>query len=263
MSEKMSFLSKSTVLSLEEIERVIRVFSELGVKKVRLTGGEPLVRKGVDKLFGAIGQIKGLDEITLTTNGSQLKKKAKMLRDSGVQRINISLDSLNPSTFKKLTRIGDLDKVLDGIHTAIDIGFKKIKLNTVLMKQINEEELYDLVDYAIKYYLDISFIEEMPLGQTDHDRQVTSVSNNDILFKLKERYSLSKTAITTSGPAKYFNIKNTQTKIGLISPHSHNFCENCNRVRITCKGELYLCLGHDTKIELMPLIRSFPKNDAP
>ena len=263
MSEKMSFLSKSTVLSLEEIERVIRVFSELGVKKVRLTGGEPLVRKGVDKLFGAIGQIKGLDEITLTTNGSQLKKKAKMLRDSGVQRINISLDSLNPSTFKKLTRIGDLDKVLDGIHTAIDIGFKKIKLNTVLMKQINEEELYDLVDYAIKYYLDISFIEEMPLGQTDHDRQVTSVSNNDILFKLKERYSLSKTAITTSGPAKYFNIKNTQTKIGLISPHSHNFCENCTRVRITCKGELYLCLRHDTKIELMPLIRSFPKNDAP
>ena len=263
MSEKMTFLSKSAVLSLEEIERVIKVFSELGIKKVRLTGGEPLVRKGIDKLFQSIGKIKALDEITLTTNGSQLQSKAQMLKDSGVERINISLDSLNPFTFKKLTRTGDLNKVLDGIHAAIKVGFKKIKLNTVLMKQLNEEELYDLVDYAIKYYLDISFIEEMPLGETIYDRQSTSVNNNDILLKLKEKYSLSKTDISTGGPATYFGIKNTQTKVGLISPHSHNFCENCNRVRITCKGELFLCLGHDTKIELMPLIRLNPNNDEP
>ena len=263
MSEKMTFLSKSAVLSLEEIERVIKVFSELGIKKVRLTGGEPLVRKGIDKLFQSIGKIKALDEITLTTNGSQLQSKAQMLKDSGVERINISLDSLNPFTFKKLTRTGDLNKVLDGIHAAIKVGFKKIKLNTVLMKKLNEEELYDLVDYAIKYYLDISFIEEMPLGQTIYDRQSTSVNNNDILLKLKEKYSLSKTDISTGGPAAYFDIKNTQTKVGLISPHSHNFCENCNRVRITCKGELFLCLGHDTKIELMPLIRLNPNNDEP
>ena len=263
MSEKMTFLSKSAVLSLEEIERVIKVFSELGIKKVRLTGGEPLVRKGIDKLFQSIGKIKALDEITLTTNGSQLQSKAQMLKDSGVERINISLDSLNPFTFKKLTRTGDLNKVLDGIHAAIKVGFKKIKLNTVLMKKLNEEELYDLVDYAIKYYLDISFIEEMPLGQTIYDRQSTSVNNNDILLKLKEKYSLSKTDISTGGPAAYFGIKNTQTKVGLISPHSHNFCENCNRVRITCKGELFLCLGHDTKIELMPLIRLNPNNDEP
>ena len=263
MSEKMTFLSKSAVLTLEEIERVIKVFSELGIKKVRLTGGEPLVRKGIDKLFQSIGKIKALDEITLTTNGSQLQSKAQMLKDSGVERINISLDSLNPFTFKKLTRTGDLNKVLDGIHAAIKVGFKKIKLNTVLMKQLNEEELYDLVDYAIKYYLDISFIEEMPLGETIYDRQSTSVNNNDILLKLKEKYSLSKTDISTGGPAAYFSIKNTQTKVGLISPHSHNFCENCNRVRITCKGELFLCLGHDTKIELMPLIRLNPNNDEP
>jgi len=263
MSEKMTFLSKSAVLSLEEIERVIRVFSELGIKKVRLTGGEPLVRKGIDKLFKSIGKIKALDEITLTTNGSQLQSKAQMLKDSGVERINISLDSLNPFTFKKLTRTGDLNKVLDGIHAAIKVGFKKIKLNTVLMKQLNEEELYDLVDYAIKYYLDISFIEEMPLGETIYDRQSTSVNNNDILLKLKEKYSLSKTDISTGGPAEYFSIKNTKTKVGLISPHSHNFCENCNRVRITCKGELFLCLGHDTKIELMPLIRLNPNNNEP
>ena len=263
MSEKMTFLSKSAVLSLEEIERVIRVFSELGIKKVRLTGGEPLVRKGIDKLFQSIGKIKALDEITLTTNGSQLQSKAQMLKDSGVERINISLDSLNPFTFKKLTRTGDLNKVLDGIHAAIKVGFKKIKLNTVLMKKLNEEELYDLVDYAIKYYLDISFIEEMPLGETIYDRQSTSVNNNDILLKLKEKYSLSKTDISTGGPAEYFSIKNTKTKVGLISPHSHNFCENCNRVRITCKGELFLCLGHDTKIELMPLIRLNPNNDEP
>ena len=263
MSEKMTFLSKSAVLSLEEIERVIKVFSELGIKKVRLTGGEPLVRKGIDKLFQSIGKIKALDEITLTTNGSQLQSKAQMLKDSGVERINISLDSLNPFTFKKLTRTGDLNKVLDGIHAAIKVGFKKIKLNTVLMKKLNEEELYDLVDYAIKYYLDISFIEEMPLGETIYDRQSTSVNNNDILLKLKEKYSLSKTDISTGGPAEYFSIKNTKTKVGLISPHSHNFCENCNRVRITCKGELFLCLGHDTKIELMPLIRLNPNNDEP
>ena len=263
MSEKMTFLSKSAVLSLEEIERVIKVFSELGIKKVRLTGGEPLVRRGIDKLFQSIGKIKALDEITLTTNGSQLQSKAQMLKDSGVERINISLDSLNPFTFKKLTRTGDLNKVLDGIHAAIKVGFKKIKLNTVLMKQLNEEELYDLVDYAIKYYLDISFIEEMPLGETIYDRQSTSVNNNDILLKLKEKYSLSKTDTSTGGPAAYFSIKNTQTKVGLISPHSHNFCENCNRVRITCKGELFLCLGHDTKIELMPLIRLNPNNDEP
>jgi cyclic pyranopterin phosphate synthase len=159
MSEKMTFLPKSTVLSLEEIERLIRVFSELGVKKVRLTGGEPLVRRGIDNLFKSIGKIKALDEITLTTNGSQLQSKAQMLKDAGVERINVSLDSLDPHTFKKMTRTGDINKVLDGIHSAIEVGFKKIKINTVLMKQINEKELYDLVDYAIKYYLDISFIE--------------------------------------------------------------------------------------------------------
>ena len=263
MSEKMTFLPRSTVLSLEEIERVIKVFTELGVKKVRITGGEPLVRKDIDKLFKSIGRIDALDEITLTTNGSQLKSKSMMLKKAGVKRINISLDSLNPITFKKLTRTGDLQKVLDGIHTAIDVGFDKIKLNTVLMKNLNEEEIYSLVDYAIKYYLDISFIEEMPLGHTAYDRKSTSVNNDDILLKLKEKYFLSKSNISTSGPAEYFSIKNTQTKIGLISPHSHDFCENCNRVRISCKGELFLCLGHDTKIDLMPLIRSFPNNDEP
>ena len=263
MSEKMTFLPKSTVLSLEEIERLIRVFSELGVKKVRLTGGEPLVRRGIDNLFKSIGKIKTLEEITLTTNGSQLQSKAQMLKDAGVERINVSLDSLDPHTFKKMTRTGDINKVLDGIHSAIEVGFKKIKINTVLMKQMNEKELYDLVDYAIKYYLDISFIEEMPLGNTDYNRQSTSVSNDDILLKLKEKYLLSKADVSTSGPAEYFHIKNTQTKVGLISPHSHNFCENCNRVRVSCKGELFLCLGQDTKIELMPLIRENPHNDVP
>ena len=263
MSEKMTFLPKSEVLSLEETIRIIKIFSELGVKKVRITGGEPLVRKGVDKLFKSIGKIDSLDEITITTNGSQLKNKSAMLKDAGVKRINISLDSLNPLTFKKLTRIGDIKKVLDGIHAAIDTGFDKIKLNTVLMKNINENELFDLVDYAVKYYLDISFIEEMPLGQTAYNRKSTSVDNNDILNKLRKKYLLSKSDLSTSGPAKYFSIKNTKTRIGLISPHSHNFCENCNRVRVSCKGELFLCLGHDTKVELMPLIRSFPNDDEP
>jgi len=262
MSEKMVFLPKKDLLSLEEIARIIKIFSDLGVDKVRITGGEPLVRKNIDSLFHTINKYQSLNEITLTTNGSQLKNKALMLKESGVKRINISLDSLDSKTFQKMTRIGNLEKVLDGIKIAIELGFK-IKINTVLMKNINEHEIFDLVNYAIKYHLDISFIEEMPLGNTSFNREITSINNNEVLARLKQQYSLLSTPINTGGPAKYFSIKNTMTKIGLISPHSHNFCEDCNRVRISCKGELFLCLGQEEKIELMPIIREFPHDDNP
>ena len=263
MSEKMTFIPKNDLLSLEEIARVVRIFTSLGVEKVRITGGEPLVRRNIDWLFKKISEENNLKEFTLTTNGSQLINKASMLKNAGVERINISLDSLDSDTFTRMTRIGKLNEVLDGIQHAKKIGFKKIKLNVVLMKNLNEHEIYNLVNYAIDSDFDISFIEEMPLGGTEFNRNETSVSNDDILNLLKNCYKLLKSNLDTGGPAKYWQIKNSNTKIGLISPHSHNFCESCNRVRISCKGELFLCLGHEEKIELLPLLKSNPNDDEP
>jgi GTP 3',8-cyclase len=263
MAEKMEFLPKTQLLSLEEIDRIASIFISLGVEKIRITGGEPLVRKNIDSLFSSLSKNKGLKELTLTTNASQLKKKALMLKSSGVKRINISLDSLDPLTFKKMTRTGVLEDVLKGIEHAVEVGFEKIKLNTVLMKGINDHELFELIDYAIKHGLDISFIEEMPLGSTDFERKVTAVSNNDVLEKIKDKYSVKSISLSTGGPAKYWQIEGSNTRVGLISPHSHNFCEDCNRVRISCKGELFLCLGQEEKIELMPLLRNHLHDDQP
>ena len=186
-----------------------------------------------------------------------------MLKESGVKRINISLDSLNPLTFKRMTRVGNLDEVINGIDHALNVGFEKIKLNTVLMRDINDSEIFDLTNFAIERDLDLSFIEEMPLGVTNYERKITSISNDEIFIKLAENYDLEKTSYKTGGPAKYWSIKNTKTKVGLISPHSHNFCSDCNRVRVSCKGELFLCLGQENKIELMPLLRLNPNNDDP
>lgn len=259
----MEFLPKTELLSLEEIDRIASIFISLGVEKIRITGGEPLVRKNIDSLFSSLSKNKGLKELTLTTNASQLKKKALMLKSSGVKRINISLDSLDPLTFKKMTRTGVLEDVLKGIEHAVEVGFEKIKLNTVLMKGINDHELFELIDYAIKHGLDISFIEEMPLGSTDFERKVTAVSNNDVLEKIKDKYSVKSISLSTGGPAKYWQIEGSNTRVGLISPHSHNFCEDCNRVRISCKGELFLCLGQEEKIELMPLLRNHLHDDQP
>ncbi|MBC67217.1 MAG: GTP 3',8-cyclase MoaA [Rhodobacteraceae bacterium] len=263
MSEKMKFIPKDDLLSLEEIARIIRIFNELGIEKVRITGGEPLVRKNIDWLFKTIHKENNFKEITLTTNGSQLKQKALMLKDSGVERINISLDSLDPKIFNLMTRVGKLNDVLEGIEHAKKIGFKKIKLNVVLMKNLNGHEIFNLVDFAIASDFDIAFIEEMPLGNTKFDRSQTSISNDNILNSLQTKYSLLKSDLNTGGPSKYWKITNSNTKIGLISPHSHNFCEDCNRVRISCKGELFLCLGHEDKVELLPLIKSHPFDDGP
>lgn len=263
MAEDMTFLPRNEVLSLEECARLVKVFVKLGVTKVRITGGEPLVRKNAQWLFEEIGQLKGLKELVLTTNGSQLTKQAKQLHQAGVKRINISVDSLIPKRFKQITRTGDLNKVLSGIDSAIQTGFEGIKLNTVLMRGINDDEAIDLVQYAIDKKIDISFIEEMPLGEVNHARENTFVSNTDTLKRLQDNYALLPSTETTGGPAKYWRVANSDTKIGFISPHSHNFCESCNRVRITCKGELYLCLGQEDKIELMPLLRDNPENDMP
>ena len=263
MAEDMTFLPRNEVLSLEECLRIVKVFVRLGVTKVRITGGEPLVRKNALWLFDEIGKLEHLNELVLTTNGSQLEKHAAALKKSGVKRINISLDSLKPEVFKKITRTGNLKQVLAGLQASIKAGFSGIKLNTVLMRGINDDETADLVQFAIINKIDISFIEEMPLGKVNHARESTFVSNADTLKLLSSKYSLLASTETTRGPARYWRVAGTQTKIGFISPHSHNFCESCNRVRITCKGELYLCLGQEDKVDLMPILRANPNSDEP
>ncbi len=263
MAEEMTFLPRNEVLSLEECARLVKVFVSLGVSKVRITGGEPLVRKNALWLFETIGKLDGLNELVLTTNGSQLEKQAQDLKNAGVKRINISVDSLNPERFKKITRTGELDKVLRGIQAAKLAGFENIKLNTVLMRGVNDDEALSLLDFAIAQKIDISFIEEMPLGDVDHSRESSFCSNTDTLKMLQSKHTLTASAETTGGPARYWRVANTETRVGFISPHSHNFCESCNRVRITCKGELYLCLGQEDKVDLMPLLRDHPENDQP
>lgn len=263
MAEDMTFLPRDEVLSLEECARLVRVFVGLGVSKVRITGGEPLVRKNALWLFQEIGQLPGLRELVTTTNGSQLEHMAADLRAANVSRINISIDSLDAVRFKKITRTGDLDKVLRGLSAAKQAGFKGIKLNTVLMRGFNDDEAESLVEFAINQEIDIAFIEEMPLGTVDHTRESTCVSNADTLARLQQHFMLVSSTETTGGPAKYWRVADTKTKIGFISPHSHNFCESCNRVRITCKGELYLCLGQEDKVDLMPLLRQHPHDDQP
>ena len=263
MSEDMTFLPREEVLSLEECARLVRIFVELGVSKVRITGGEPLVRKNALWLFEEIGRLPGLRELVTTTNGSQLAHQAQALRAAGVKRVNISLDSLDAERFRKITRVGELDKVLRGIEAAKQAGFDNIKLNTVLMRGVNDDEALPLLEFAIAQDIDISYIEEMPLGEVDHTRESTYVSNEATLRLLQTRYQLIGSTETTGGPARYWRIPGTQTRVGFISPHSHNFCESCNRVRITCKGELYLCLGQEDKVDLMPLLRTFPHDDEP
>ena len=263
MAEDMTFLPRDEVLSLEECARLVKIFVKLGVTKVRITGGEPLVRKNALWLFNEIGHLPNLNELVLTTNGSQLEKQAQDLKNAGVKRINISVDSLNSQRFKAITRIGDLEKVLKGIQAAKQAGFESIKLNSVLMRGINDDEALPLVEFAINQAIDISFIEEMPLGEVNHTRESTFVSNADTLKLLQSKYTLTPSTHNSGGPARYWQVANTHTKIGFISPHSHNFCESCNRVRITCKGELFLCLGQEDKVDLMPLLRQHPDDDTP
>jgi len=263
MAEDMTFLPRDEVLSLEECARLVKIFVSLGVTKVRITGGEPLVRKNALWLFNEIGQLENLKELVLTTNGSQLEKQAQDLKNAGVKRINISVDSLDSQRFKSITRTGELDKVLKGIQAAKQVGFDSIKLNSVLMRGVNDDEALPLLEFSIEQAIDISFIEEMPLGEVNHTRESTFVSNADTLKLLQSKYTLTPSTHNSGGPARYWQVAGTQTKIGFISPHSHNFCESCNRVRITCKGELFLCLGQEDKIDLMPLLRQHPHDDMP
>lgn len=259
MDDEMQFVPRAQLLTLEEISKIAQAFTELGVKKIRITGGEPLIRRNVIQLFEDIGQLSELDELVLTTNGSQLTKLAQPLKDAGVKRINISLDSLDAEKFKKITRVGELDKVIAGIDAAIAVGFEKIKLNTVILKNRNHDEVIDLVRYASDRDMDISFIEEMPLGVIgDHDRAEVFYSSDEIKNDLDEVFSLVPTTETTGGPSKYYKLTETGTRVGFISPHSHNFCELCNRVRLTCEGRLLLCLGQEDSVDLRKTLRAYP-----
>ncbi|MBV1881412.1 MAG: GTP 3',8-cyclase MoaA [Pseudomonadales bacterium] len=260
MSEEMTFLPREQILSLEEIEWIAQAFVELGVSKIRLTGGEPLVRKNMISLVDKLGKLDGLDELVLTTNGSQLTKFAVPLREAGVKRINISLDSLNVERFRQLTRTGSLDKVLLGIESAIQAGFEKIKLNAVILKGRNDDEIIDLVEFVIAKGIDISFIEEMPLGYIDeHSREESYMSSEAIIKVIEARYPLMSSSDTTSGPSRYYRLQSGgKTRIGFISPHSHNFCSTCNRVRVTAEGRLLLCLGNEHSVDLRALVRAHP-----
>ena len=262
MSEEMTFLPRRQVLSLEEIHQVAKAFTELGVDKIRLTGGEPLVRKNVMSLVEKIGKLPGLKELLLTTNGSQLEKMAVPLRDAGVNRINISLDSLDADSFHEMTRTGKLDKVQRGIEAAVAAGFDAIRLNTVILRGRNEHEILDLLQYAMGLGINIAYIEEMPLGDvSDHERQDTMVTNEVVRDIISERYPLDPIDMTTAGPSRYYRIDSHDTKVGFISPISHNFCETCNRVRVTVEGRLLLCLGNEHSMDLRKVIRDNPGND--
>lgn len=262
MGEDMVFLRRDQVMSLEECLRVAKVFVDLGVSKLRITGGEPLVRPNVLWFLQELGQLEGLDELVMTTNASQLERFAQPLKASGVKRLNVSLDTLQAEKFRAITRTGNLDQVLKGIRTARQAGFVHTKINTVMMRGFNDNEFIDLLRFAMEEELDISFIEEMPLGAI-YDRSNTYISSQEALTLLQQQFELLPSGESSGGPARYWRIPGSQTRVGFISPHSHNFCESCNRVRITAKGELYPCLGSNDAIALLPLLRENPTDDLP
>ncbi|AIA76362.1 molybdenum cofactor biosynthesis protein A [Halomonas campaniensis] len=259
MAEEMTFLPRAQLLTLEEIATLSQAFVELGVEKIRLTGGEPLVRQGVLTLVQKLAELEGLRELAMTTNGSGLVKHADALRQGGLDRLNISLDSLKPERFKALTRTGDLNQVIAGIRAARRAGFQSIKLNAVLLKGRNDDEIIDLVNFARDEQVDISFIEEMPLGAiSEHNRGETFLSTDAVREIIENHYPLLPTTETTLGPSRYYRMADSQSRIGFISPHSHNFCAACNRVRVTAEGRLLLCLGNEHSVDLRAVMRRYP-----
>ena len=257
MAEDMEFLPRAEILSLEEIADLAGRFVARGVKRIRLTGGEPLARRGAVQVATAIGAYlgKGLDELTMTTNASRLRDHADGLRRAGIERINISLDSLDPERFRYVTRFGDLAKVLDGIEAGKQAGFA-IKINMVALKGLNEDEIAPMLDWCGAQGFDLSLIETMPLGQIDDDRTDRFLPLTDVKAALDDRYSLIPSTHQTGGPARYWTLAGTNTRLGLISPLTRNFCEGCNRIRVSASGQLYMCLGHDDNVDLRAALRS-------
>ncbi|RYD96477.1 MAG: GTP 3',8-cyclase MoaA [Sphingomonadales bacterium] len=257
MSEKMTFLPRDALLRLEEIALIAERFVARGVRKIRLTGGEPLMRKDALDLARRLGrQIgQGLDELTLTTNGTRLADHAEALFDAGVRRVNVSLDSRDPETFRFITRTGDLSKVLAGIAAAQKAGLA-VKINMVALKGLNGDEISPMLAWCAAEGLDLTLIETMPLGMIDEDRADRFLPLTGILAELQERFALVRDAHSSGGPARYWRIDGTQTRLGLISPLTSNFCSTCNRVRLTTEGKLFMCLGQDDQVDLKAAIRS-------
>ncbi len=263
MSENMAFLPKADLLTLEELDRLCTAFIVKGVRKLRLTGGEPLVRRGIMTLVSSLSRhlaSGALDELTLTTNGSQLPKYAAELKDHGVRRINVSLDTLDPDKFRAITRWGELDKVLAGIDAALAAGLH-VKINAVALKGINEEEMPALIDWAHGRGMDLTLIEVMPLGDVGEGRLDQYLPLSIVRARLAERYSLEEIDYRTGGPARYVRVKETGGRVGFITPMTHNFCESCNRVRVTCTGTLYMCLGQEDAADLREPLRASEAND--
>jgi len=263
MSEDMTFLPKADLLTLEELDRLCSAFVAKGVRKIRLTGGEPLVRRNVMSLVRALSRhlsSGALDELTLTTNGSQLARFAGELRDAGVRRVNVSLDTLDPAKFRAITRWGDIDKVLSGIEAAREAGLA-VKINAVALKNINEEEIPALMEWAHGKDMALTLIEVMPMGDIGEGRIDQYVPLSLLRARLAKHYTLTDLDDDTGGPARYVRVSETGGKLGFITPMTHNFCESCNRVRITCTGTLHTCLGHEDASDLRKPLRASPDND--
>ncbi|MEZ2127300.1 GTP 3',8-cyclase MoaA [Sinorhizobium sp. CB9] len=257
MAENMTFLPKKDLLTLEELNRLCSAFIAKGVRKIRLTGGEPLVRKNIMFLVRELGARigAGLDELTITTNGSQLARHAEELYDCGVRRINVSLDTLDADKFRKVTRWGDLAKVMEGIDAAQKAGLK-IKLNAVALKDFNEFEIPDLLRFAHGRGMDLTVIETMPMGEIDEDRTDQYLPLSKLRTDLERQFTLTDIAYKTGGPARYVTVEETGGRLGFITPMTHNFCESCNRVRVTCTGTLYMCLGQNDAADLRSALRA-------
>ncbi len=266
MSENMQFLPKKELLTLEELDRMCSPFVDLGVKKLRITGGEPLVRRDIMTFFQSMSRhldSGALKELTLTTNGSQLARFAEPLYAAGVRRVNVSLDTLNEEKFARVTRWGRLAQVLKGIDAALAVGLK-VKINAVALKDFNEDELITMTEWCASRDIALTWIEVMPMGDLGNEDRVGQYwSLKDLRRQLAERYTLTELSERTGGPARYVRLEETGQKIGFITPLTHNFCESCNRVRLTCTGELYLCLGQEDMADLRAALRNNPKDNAP
>jgi GTP 3',8-cyclase len=262
MAENMTFLPKKDLLTLEELNRLCSAFIAKGVRRIRLTGGEPLVRKNIMFLVRELGrhvQAGSLDELTITTNGSQLARHAQELYDCGVRRINVSLDTLDPDRFHAITRWGDLPKVMQGIEAAQAAGLK-IKLNTVALKGFNEQEIPEIIRFAHGRGMDLTVIETMPMGEIDEDRTDRYLPLSQLRSDLEKQFTLVDSAYATGGPARYVTVRETGGRLGFITPLTHNFCESCNRVRLTCTGTLYMCLGQNDAADLRSALRASDDN---
>ncbi len=257
MSEDMTFLPKAEILSLEELERLCAAFIRLGTNKIRITGGEPLVRKDVISLFRSLGTRigNGLDELTVTTNGTQLARHAADLHAAGVRRVNVSLDTLDPARFTAMTRWGKIEKTLDGIFAARAAGLA-VRINAVAMKGVNEDEFDDMIAWCGEHGFDLCLIETMPLGDIEGDRTDQYLPLSTVRSRLRQTWTLTETEYKTGGPARYFTVAQTGSRIGFITPMTHNFCESCNRVRLTCTGTLYMCLGQDDQADFRRILRA-------